>query len=252
MVKILNYAIYTASYSFFHNLSLEQECACAVLKFYKTKGNIVEKSESFIVDFWAKVFGILGKISFFNLVRKIFPKARTGRFSEVWALSHVFLSILSVPAVLYINNQIIGFAIALYALLRVYEVVVYQTNVLLFDEYRAIKAGREYALHGYRRIVILLMQNYFEIIFWFAAQYIFFHSMFSFAVEGSHESVLGAVYTSFVVMTSFGFYNITPLGVVAYSLVIGQAMIGLFMTLLSLARFIGVIPTPKSMDITEQ
>lgn len=219
---------------------------------YKTKGNSVEKSESFIVDFWAKIFEILGQISFFNLVRKIFPKARTGRFSEVWALSHVFLSILSVPAVLYINNQIIGFAIALYALLRVYEVVVYQTNVLLFDEYRAIKAGREYALHGYRRIVILLMQNYFEIIFWFAAQYIFFHSMFSFAVEGSHESVLGAVYTSFVVMTSFGFYNVTPLGVVAYSLVIGQAMIGLFMTLLSLARFIGVIPTPKSMDITEQ
>ncbi len=76
--------------------------------------------------------------------------------------------------------------------------------------------------------------------------------MFSFAVEGSHESVLGAVYTSFVVMTSFGFYNVTPLGVVAYSLVIGQAMIGLFMTLLSLARFIGVIPTPKSKDITEQ
>lgn len=212
----------------------------------------MEKSESFIVDFWAKVFEILGKISFFNLVRKIFPKARTGRFSEVWALGHVFLSILSVPAVLYINNQIVGLGIALYALLRVYEVVTYQTNVLLFDEYRAIKAGRKYALHGYRRIVILLMQNYFEIIFWFAAQYIFFHSMFSFAVEGSHESVLGAVYTSFVVMTSFGFYNVTPLGVVAYSLVIGQAMIGLFMTLLSLARFIGVIPTPKSMDITEQ
>ncbi|MGY5586271.1 hypothetical protein, partial [Vibrio cincinnatiensis] len=226
--------------------------ACPLMRRYKTKGKSVEKSESFIVDFWAKVFEILGKISFFNLVRKIFPKARTGRFSEVWALSHVFLSIMSVPAVLYINNQIIGCAIALYALLRVYEVVIYQTNVLLFDEYRAIKAGREYALHGYRRIVILLMQNYFEIIFWFAAQYIFFHSMFSFAVEGSHESVLGAVYTSFVVMTSFGFYNITPLGVVAYSLVIGQAMIGLFMTLLSLARFIGVIPTPKSMDITEQ
>ncbi|WP_117234198.1 hypothetical protein [Vibrio maerlii] len=212
----------------------------------------MEKSDSFIVDFWAKVFELLGKISFFNLVRKIFPKARTGRFSEIWALGHVFLSIASVPAVLYIDNRLIGFAIALYALLRVFEVVIYQTNVLLFDEYRAIKAGREYALHGYRRIVILLMQNYFEIIFWFAAQYIFFHSMFDFNVAGSHESVLGAVYTSFVVMTSFGFYNVIPLGVVAYSLVIGQALIGLFMTLLSLARFIGVIPTPKSLDRTEQ
>lgn len=53
-------------------------------------------------------------------------------------------------------------------------------------------------------------------------------------------------------MTSFGFYNVTPLGVLAYSLVIGQAMIGLFMTLLSLARFIALIPTPESLDATAQ
>ncbi|UTW12818.1 hypothetical protein [Marinobacterium rhizophilum] len=212
----------------------------------------MERSDSFIVGFWASIFKVLGSFSFFNLIRKVFPRARTGRFSEIWALSHVILSVASVPAVLYIKNEYIGFVIAIYALLRVYEVVIYQANVLLFDEFRAIKAGKDYALHGYRRIVILLMQNYFEIIFWFAAQYIFFKSMFSFSVEGSHESVLGAVYTSFVVMTSFGYYNVTPLGVLAYSLVIGQAMIGLFMTLLSLARFIGVIPTPKSLDVTEQ
>ncbi|AZG34086.1 MULTISPECIES: hypothetical protein [Shewanella] len=207
---------------------------------------------SFIVNFWEVVFRYLGKISFFNFVRWMFPKAKTGFFSEVWALSHVFLSIASVPAVLYIKNDIISFCIAIYALLRVFEVVIYQINVLLFDEYRAIKSGGSYALHGYRRMIILLIQNYFEIIFWFAAQYIFFQDMFGFTVAGSQESILGAIYTSFVVMTSFGFYNVTPLGVLAYTLVIGQAMIGLFMTLLSLARFIGLIPNPKSMDQTEQ
>jgi len=212
----------------------------------------LRKPKTFILDFWAFVFKVLGKISFFNFVRFIFPSTKTGVFSEAWALGHVFLSVLSVPAVLYIQNYYVGLFIAVYALLRVFEVVVYQTNVLLFDEYRATKAGRDYALHGYRRMVVLLMQNYFEIIFWFAAQYIFFNGLFSFSVEGSHESVFGAIYTSFVVMTSFGYYNVTPLGVLAYSLVIGQAMIGLFMTLLSLARFIGLIPTPKSRDITEQ
>ncbi len=216
------------------------------------KLGIIHMSNTFIVDFWAKIFQYLGKISFFNLVRWIFPKSRTGIFSEGWALTHVFLSILSVPAVLYIKNDYISLIIAIYALMRVFEVVIYQINVLLFDEYRANKAGNNYALNGYRRMIILLIQNYFEIIFWFAAQYIFFQHIFNFTVQGSHESVLGAVYTSFVVMTSFGFYNVTPLGVLAYSLVIGQAMIGLFMTLLSLARFIGVIPTPKSMDEHEQ
>ncbi|WP_323750988.1 hypothetical protein [Marinobacter sp.] len=211
-----------------------------------------DNPKAFILDFWAFIFKVLGKVSFFNFVRFLFPSARTGLFSEAWALGHVVLSVLSVPAVLYIKNYYVGLTIAAYALLRVFEVVVYQTNVLLFDEYRATKAGKDYTLHGYRRMVVLLMQNYFEIIFWFAAQYIFFDSLFSFSVEGSHESVFGAVYTSFVVMTSFGYYNVTPLGVLAYSLVIGQAMIGLFMTLLSLARFIGLIPTPKSRDISEQ
>ncbi|MGB1950788.1 MAG: hypothetical protein ACPHQ9_08495 [Marinobacter sp.] len=211
-----------------------------------------DRPKTFILDFWACVFKVFGKISFFNLVRSVFPSAKTGIFSEAWALGHVALSIISVPAVLYIQNHYVGLVIAIYALLRVFEVVIYQTNVLLFDEYRAIKAGQGYALHGYRRIVVLLIQNYFEIIFWFAAQYIFFNGLFSFSVAGSHESVFGAIYTSFVVMTSFGYYNVTPLGVWAYSLVIGQAMIGLFMTLLSLARFIGLIPTPKSRDVTEQ
>ncbi|WP_203142061.1 hypothetical protein [Marinobacter mangrovi] len=210
------------------------------------------KRKTFILDFWAYIFKVIGKISFFNLVRFLFPSSKTGLFSEAWALGHLLLAVLSVPAVLYINNQYVGFFIASYALLRVFEIVVYQTNVLLFDEYRAKKAGKEYALHGYRRIVVLLIQNYFEIIFWFAAQYVVFNSLFSFSVEGSNESVFGAIYTSFVVMTSFGYYNVTPLGVLAYSLVIGQAMIGLFMTLLSLARFVGLIPTPKSRDITEQ
>lgn len=210
------------------------------------------KRTTFILDFWAFIFKAIGKISLFNFVRFLFPGTRTGLFSEAWALGHLLLSFLSVLAVLYINNYYVGLFIAAYALLRIFEVVVYQTNVLLFDEYRAKKAGKEYALHGYRRIVVLLIQNYFEIIFWFAAQYVVFNSLFMFAVEGSNESVFGAIYTSFVVMTSFGYYNVTPLGVLAYSLVIGQAMIGLFMTLLSLARFIGLIPTPKSRDITEQ
>ncbi len=204
---------------------------------------------SFIEKFWETIFRYLGKLSLFSLVRFIFPKAKTALFSEVWALSHLVLSIASVFVVLHIENRYVGFTIVLYALLRVFEVVVYQMNVLLFDETRA---GGGYELQGYRRIIILLMQNYFEIIFWFAAQYIFFHHLFNFNVEGSHESALGAVYTSFVVMTSFGFYNVTPLGVLAYSLVIGQALTGLFMTLLSLARFIGILPAPKSKDVRDQ
>ena len=137
-------------------------------------------------------------------------------------------------------------------MLRVFEVVVYQVNVLLFDHFRAIQRGDTYKLGGYRRLIILLIQNYFEIIFWFAAQYVFFGQLFSFLVEGTADSVLGAVYTSFVVMTSFGVENIDPTGVLAYTIVIAQAMIGLFRTLLSLARFIGLLPAPGTLTKEEQ
>ena len=126
-------------------------------------------SNTFIVDFWAKIFLYLRKISVFNLVLWIFPISNSRIeyiFVEAWALTHVFLSILSVPAVLYIKNDSVNFIIAFYALLRVFELVVYQINVLLFDEYRVTKAGKTYKLKGYRRMIILLIQNYFEVIFW--------------------------------------------------------------------------------------
>jgi len=220
---------------------------------------MAEKSEEqkpappFIVDFWETIFRWLSKVSLFFLVRKVFESTQgSGRFVDAWALGHLFLSMIAVPVVLYFPVTWVGGVVAGYAFLRVFEVVVYQMNVLLFDEYRARKAGKVYELFGYRRIILLLMQNYFEIIFWFAAQYAFFSQIFNFTVPGSNESVFGSVYTSFVVMTSFGFYNVTPLSVLAYTIVIAQALIGLFMTLLSLARFIGLIPTPKSRDEFEK
>lgn len=51
---------------------------------------------TFIVDFWETVFRWLGKLSIFNLIRKLFAGARTGRFVDAWALSHVFLSVAAV------------------------------------------------------------------------------------------------------------------------------------------------------------
>ena len=167
-------------------------------------------------------------------------------------LTYLLVSIISIPLVLSISSHTIKILIAGFAMFRVFEIVIYQANVLLFDEFRAKKAGKEYAIRGYRRIVILLLHNYFEIIFWFATQYIVFNNMFNFVVAESNVSMLGAIYTSFVVMTSFGFANISPLSVLAYSIVIGQAIIGLFMTLLSLARFISLIPSPQTMDDFEK
>jgi len=212
----------------------------------------VNNKDTFIVDFWEKIFRFLGKISISYLIRIYFPKTINYRFVDMLVLTYLLVSIISIPLVLSISSHTIKILIAGFAMFRVFEIVIYQANVLLFDEFRAKKAGKEYAIRGYRRIVILLLHNYFEIIFWFATQYIVFNNMFNFVVAESNVSMLGAIYTSFVVMTSFGFANISPLSVLAYSIVIGQAIIGLFMTLLSLARFISLIPSPQTMDDFEK
>lgn len=217
---------------------------------------MTDSHSTFIEKFWETIFRFLAKLSVFSVVRKIVNKFLHKRhqhlFVECWALGHLILSFIAIPIVLYAPSVWLGWAITVYGLVRVFEVVVYQVNVLLFDHFRAIQRGDAYKLGGYRRLIILLIQNYFEIIFWFAAQYVFFGQLFSFLVEGTADSVLGAVYTSFVVMTSFGVENIAPTGVLAYTIVIAQAMIGLFMTLLSLARFIGLLPAPGTLTKEEQ
>ena len=108
---------------------------------------------SFIVEFWSSIFGILAKVSVFTLVRKLFPSAITARFVDFWVLSHLVLSIVAVVVAVYSPYPVIGCLFMGYGFLRTFEIVVYQTNVLLFDEYRVVKAGGEYRLEGYRRIV---------------------------------------------------------------------------------------------------
>jgi len=52
-------------------------------------------------------------------------------------------------------------------------------------------------------------------------------------------------------MTSFGDFDLLPKSTMAASVLLFHATVGLFMTLLSLARFISLIPAPKTRDIIE-
>jgi hypothetical protein len=53
----------------------------------------------------------------------------------------------------------------IYGGVRVVEIVIYQINVLIFDEYRARRSGIMYGVRGYRRLILLVPHNYIEIIF---------------------------------------------------------------------------------------
>lgn len=207
---------------------------------------------SFIVEFWSKAFSILAKISVFTLIRTLFPTAITARFVDIWVLSHLVLSITALLIAAYSPYPILGYLFMGYGFLRTFEIVVYQTNVLLFDEYRVVKAGGEYHLEGYRRIVLLLLHNYFEIILWLACTYTVMAADFTHKWQSGAGTIFGGIYSSFITMTTFGDFDLSPKTTFAAFILLFHATVGLFMTLLSLARFISLIPAPKTRDTVER
>ena len=208
--------------------------------------------KSFIVEFWSRVFGALRWVSIFEPVRQIFPRLKTDGTVDAWVLGNFGLSFIAAMVAPCISSDWAKVLLIGYALLRIFDIVIYQVNVLLFDEYRARKVSSPYALRGYRRLVILLLQNYIEIVFWFAAVYAALSFGFEFKVPGTGGTFFGGTYSSFIVMTTFGDPNIIPKELWGSGLILFQSATGLFMTLLSLARFISLIPTPESSDEFEK
>jgi hypothetical protein len=207
--------------------------------------------KSFIVKLWSWFFGILRWISLFQIVRVLFPKIKEPGAVELW----VFTNLMAAVVLLGLRDAygwrwwemlLIG-----YCAIRILEVVVYQVNVFLFDAYRAQKAGRTYELRGFRRLVILLLHNYVELIFWFAIIYRHFVSEFC-VPAGSVDSFFQALSLSFNTMSTFGRSSALPKSFVAEILVLSQSVVGLFMALLIIARFIAIIPQPRTADELEK
>ncbi len=208
---------------------------------------------SFIVDFWSRIFAGLSRLSVFGLLSRLFPGAMTARTVDLWVLGHLVLALLAVALVAMLGpDHLVSMALVFYGLLRVFEIAVYQINVLLFDEYRAVKMGRRYAITGYRRMIVLLLHNYAEVIFWLACTYTLLADEFVHKWEGGAQTMLGAVYSSFITMTTFGEFDLLPRSNMAAVILLFHSAVGLFMTLLSLARFISLIPEPETRDTIER
>jgi hypothetical protein len=206
---------------------------------------------SLIVEFWSRIFFVLGKISLFDLLRAFSPRFKTYRWVDIYVLVHLGFSFVAIFIVARWPDGIVAWVIVFYGALRVFEINVYQVNVLLFDEYRAQREGEKYAVRGYRRLVLLLLHNYAEIIFWFSCAYIVFADYFVHKWEVGYRTVIGALYTSFIAMSTFGDFNVNPKYTLGAIILLFQSASGLFMTLLSLARFIGVLPKPATLDDRE-
>lgn len=199
--------------------------------------------KSFVVELASGIFGGLEKISLFWVIRQMFPATRISHaFVDWWVLANLVLSI-AVTALYSGLGLRWGEGIAtlayIYAGLRIWEVVIYQINSLLFRGYG--DKSREDIL----RSVLLMLVNYIELIFWFAL----FYGSFEWAFEMgrvSFDSFFTAVHFSIVTMTGLGTTSIFPIKNVAYTLTAIEVGIGMFLALAILARFFALLISPKN------
>ncbi len=205
-------------------------------------------SQSFIVPLWERIFRILRYVSIFEYIRRIKPFRGSHGFVEVWVLGNLFVSL--VCTFFAINTHLpifVAIFILAYSFIRVFEISVYQINMLLFDQYKNPSA---YKVKSYRRLVILLFHNYVEIIFWFATSYSVLS--YTFGVFNQQGNLIEMVLFSFMTMITFGSNNMIEISNIGHIVIVNQAIVALFMTTICIARVIGLLPNPKTMDETEE
>lgn len=205
-------------------------------------------NDGFIIPFWEKIFGYLSKLSMFSLIKlsKLFKVDSV--FIEKWVLFNLIFAIISSIITYLMDFGILSLVFMIYGMIRVFEVITYQINVLLFDPYRAKIKGIKYSIKSPTRMVLLLLHNYVELIFWFATVYISLSSMsgVNLGFNWSDYIRISALCFTSNDLSFIGYPGITRTIVTfAYVEMVG----GMVMTIISLARFIGLLPSVESDDI---
>lgn len=216
-------------------------------------GNV---NDGFIVAFWEKIFRVLSYISLFAFVsflrKSYFNKIEKQnvsnyKFVEYWVLGNLMFSICASLLVYYVPCMWFTFILSIYGIFRIFEIVVYQINVMLFDPYRALKEKRKYVIKSPTRLVLLLMHNYVEIVFWFTTTIIYFLGIDDMLVN----SWAYYLQMNFICITTFDtsemLRNIKQENIFLLFAFL-ESVVGFLMTVISLARFIGLLPSVRSID----
>jgi len=210
---------------------------------------VENKNNGFILDFWEKVFGFLSYISVFYWVRRL-TNNKSYTFVDIWVVSHVFLSfLLSLLVYQFVRIDFILVIFSIYAALRIFEIIIYQINVLLFDPYRARKQGKEYYIKSPTRMVILLLHNYIEIIIWFSMIVLSLLVISGDDLSFTWFHYLKSSILCFATLNQDSIIGLSSRGVQVISIIAFFEFIsGLIMTTITLARFIGLLPAVKFRD----
>ena len=171
----------------------------------------------------------------------------TYQFVEKWVIFNLLLVIFGSFITYKFKISTFSIILSIYGLLRVFEIIIYQINVMLFDPYRANLKGKVYKIKSPTRIVVLLFHNYVEIIFWYSV----FHLTTSLLLNISFDYSWGHfIKSSVLCFTTFDVQHHTGVSIskLISRLAFWEVITGIIMTLISLARFIGMLPEVEHIE----
>lgn len=238
----------------------------------KPKKGICNTEDGFLVQMVFMLFYVLERCSVFYWIRilgtriheKMHPHSlekpfvKTYIFPEIWVAGNIALAIVAERFARVIVWKWLLIIMVAYAIERVFEMFVYQVNVLFFHrlipeymEKTAHEKAREervkpkisvgtqeksgYVIKSATRTVLMLILNMIEYVLQFAVIFTAVNS-----ITGAGEPYMGIAgsFQVFMNMTNPDDFSGNYVLAFAYA----ETVIGMFMNIICLARFIGMLP----------
>lgn len=172
---------------------------------------------------------------------------------DLWVLGNLALSVVLLVGLQYPLVRVAHLwhiAMCAYAGLRVIEVVAVNALVLLDIQSSRKGPSKPPALGGHRRLLLLVAHNYVEVTLWFAFVYAAFSAHFSTSACNVSKPAC-ATYFSAITMATVGYGDVAPTDDLGRALVVAQVAVGVFLTVVILARVVGNLPQRPSLDPDE-
>lgn len=215
-------------------------------------------SPDILVRFWGKIFRFLKKISVFTLVRNILKKMNieaSYNFVDYWVIGNLVLSVIASMAAYHLpsNFKMIIIVVSIYGAVRIFEILIYQINVVLFDPFENGKVNKNYKVKSIQRMVLALIHNYIEIMFWYAGIMIMLVRFNGTELEASWgEYVISNIMCVATLDINMPVQFQEGASSALYRVAFAEVISGIIMTIISLARFIGLLPAVSTIADDEE
>ena len=214
----------------------------------------VKEIHGLLVSFFYLLFSCLRYVSVFQWIREA-NKCRCKRkkidvansfiggyhFPDIWVSINIIFEIAIYLLIFYTEGSHLWFCwiFVVLAIMRALEIMVYHVNVLLFDPISSKIEGKRYHIKSPIRMLILLLINMAEYILCFGIVYLFFY----------YEDVTADGYWNSFTLSIYSFLNISLKEEEdIIHLVRIESILGIFMNLICIARFINMLPAVSSLD----